>query len=108
MASCQEGLRVTLSIFSGRPDPSWHITPSNEHYEKITTLLNDAKKAGYLRRMHEMPSRLGYRGFVVGENLVIGQETNELQKLLVCSAPDNVVSSPLKEKILAALADNSS
>jgi hypothetical protein len=52
-------MKVTLDIFSGRPNPSWPMRPEDEK--------ELARRLAGLRRARQVPSgeNLGYRGFVI-------------------------------------------
>ena len=86
-------LHVTLSIFSGRPDPEWEVSPSAMGLEDIQRRLTAAKRKGYVYNPDEMPSKLGYRGFLVHDanephqGWIAGPETMELQNDLLHTMP---------------------
>lgn len=54
-----ESVRVLLDIFSGNPNPTWHLTAveAGRFVEKLAALPETAGT--------ELPGHLGYRGFVV-------------------------------------------
>ena len=60
-----------------------------------------------------MPAVLGYKGFLVHASqaeeaeLVVGQDTKELQKLLLETMPEGLVSQALRQKILQAIESTS-
>lgn len=98
-----ETLHITLSYFSGLPDPAWNITSSDDQYNNIMNLLDEAASRHMLGRPREMPSRLGYKGFLVRRNTtthwVFGPGNVELQKVLLSTAPEDKVSSELRETL---------
>ncbi len=53
-------IRVTIDIFSGRPNPSWLLDESEA--QDVVRKLRDVKKRG---KAHDGPGRLGYRGVIV-------------------------------------------
>lgn len=70
-------------------------------------LLNEAASAQLLGRAHQMPSRLGYKGFLVRRNgtthWIFGPGTVELQKVLLSTAPEDKVSPELRERLTEAI-----
>ena len=68
--------------------------------------LYHARTTGKIYRHQDMPAILGYRGFLVHPpqaeeaELVVGQETKELQKLLLETMPEELISQALRQKIL--------
>jgi hypothetical protein len=54
-----EGVQVTISMFSGRPDPSFELVRA-EDWEKLRGLLSDLE--GAERQDSKEPPGLGYRG----------------------------------------------
>ena len=100
-------LKVTLGIFSGRPDPEWQVLTSDPNYKEIERLLTIARASGLIYRHNDMPPRLGYKGFLVlntakeksQPELVIGPQTVELQQLLLKTIPDGVLPKELCKKI---------
>lgn len=52
-------MRVTLDVYSGRPNPTWRLTA------KETKELVDRVAGKAVRSLGEVPAVLGYRGFVV-------------------------------------------
>lgn len=104
--------KVTLSIYSGRPDPSWTIHSSHEHFKKIKEHQDRraaAGKAPYHPR--QMASKLGYRGFVLHHQdtehpeLIVGQETVSLQQLLLDTMPKEMKTDAFHQKVLQMIAD---
>jgi len=55
-------MRVELDIFSGRPNPTWEMSPEEaaEFHKRLTTLIRTEKPSD--------PPGLGYRGFVVSNS----------------------------------------
>ena len=100
-------LKVTLAIFSGRPDPEWQILTSDPNYAEIERLLNVARSGGFVCGVEDMPARLGYKGFLVHDSanknaepeLIIGLHTEQLQQLLLKTVPDNILSENIRSKI---------
>jgi len=86
-------LNVTLAVFSGVPDPHWVVLPSNPNHKQIQQLLGAARKGGFLYSPLQMPSRLGYKGFLISEltkqisELIVGPETVKLQTVLLQTIP---------------------
>lgn len=94
-----------MGIFSGRKDPQWVIQMNHPKMVKIQLLLAAAKKAKTFHTRAEMPSRLGYRGFIVvyeqAERLILGPKTVGLQEALFAtrpqgSIPDKIVARTLQ------------
>ena len=100
-------LKVTLGIFSGRPDPEWQVLTSDPNYKEIERLLEIARASGDIYCLVDMPSRLGYKGFLVlntakekaQPELVVGPQTVELQQLLLKTIPDGLLPKEFCEKI---------
>jgi len=65
--------------------------------------LNEAALAKLLGHPRQLPSQLGYKGFLVARNKtthwVFGSGTIELQKALLAIAPEDKVPMALKEII---------
>lgn len=101
--------KVTLSIYSGVPDPVWTVDSRHESFAKMKGHLQSARFAGRSYRHEHMPSNLGYRGFLVHApdakepELIVGQETKELQKLLLQTMPKGLISDALLQKILKGI-----
>ena len=104
---------MTLVIFSGVPDPVWWVHSRHESFEKITEHLHRARTTTKTYRHEHMPPILGYRGFLVHPpqakkaELFVGQETKELQKLLLGSMPKDLIPDALRQKILHAIESTS-
>lgn len=103
------GLSVCLAIFSGRRDPEWTVLSSNPKFEEIHKLLVDARTRGFTYRSERMPSRLGYKGFLVWDKdeskitsseLIVGPETVKLQQLLLETIPDDVLPQGKRKGVL--------
>lgn len=100
-------MKVTLGIFSGRPDPEWQVLTSDPNYKDIERLLEDARASGFIYRHVNMPSRLGYKGFLVLDTakekaqpeLIVGPQTVELQQLLLKTIPDGLLPKEFCKKI---------
>ena len=87
---------MTFLVFSGRDDPQWFIQDNDPSYKKIKELL-DAARGAYLTYTPDwMNPRLGYKGFLVQEQakeqpeLIIGDETKELQSMLYDTLPPGI------------------
>ena len=57
--------KVTLAIYSGRPDPVWTIHPRHEFFKEMKEHLDNARATGNTYRLKHMPPKLGYKGFLV-------------------------------------------
>ena len=93
-----------LEVFSGVPDPKWTIQQDNSKYKAIKDSLRNARTHSPV----DAPSKLGYRGFVVQEvnqgneqpeKLVVGNETKNLQLMLLQSSPEGKISPNLRGKV---------
>ena len=86
-------INVTLAVFSGVPDPNWVVLPSNPIHKQIQQLLGAARKGGFTYSPLQMPSRLGYKGFLISDltkqssELIVGPETVKLQTVLLQTIP---------------------
>ncbi|XP_020624765.1 uncharacterized protein LOC110062231 [Orbicella faveolata] len=71
--------------------------------------LYRARITGNIYRHQHMPAILGHKGFLVHlpqaeeAELVVGQETKELPKLLLETMPEGLISEALRQKILQAI-----
>ncbi len=63
----EQGLKVTVLIFSGRPDPTFSLTRDNE-FQTVSSALEKAVENKSFRGETVIPSRLGYKGILV-ENI---------------------------------------
>ena len=101
--------KVTLLIYSGLPDPVWTIGSQNKKFQQIKELLDDARAKGNTFGYKNIPPLLGFRGFLVqqsgahGEELILGKETGDLQKLLLDTMPKESIKDNLRQKILQAI-----
>ena len=101
--------KVTLLIYSGLPDPVWTIGSQNEKFQQIKELLDNARAKGNIFGYKNIPALLGFRGFLVqqsgahGEELILGKETGDLQKLLLDTMPKESIKDNLRQKILQAI-----
>ena len=96
---------MTLEVFSGVPDPQWRIPRNNvkgSMFQKIKEGLLQARK--YIYDPENAPGKLGYQGFLVqevkagkkqSEVLIVGQETVDLQLLLLKSIPEGMISKEI-------------
>lgn len=97
---------MTLVIYSGVPDPVWSVHSRHDSFKRMKEHLHMARTTGKILRHQHMPSILGYKGFLVHPpeakepELAVGQETKELQKLLLETIPEGLVSMELRQKIL--------
>ena len=95
-----------MGIFSGRRDPEWSVPSSYPEFSEIKQALNDAKTQNFTYGPESMPSRLGYKGFLVKTTkrgkleLIVGPETVKLQKLLLDTAPDGMLSQRIRNIVL--------
>ena len=100
---------MTLLIYSGLPDPVWTIGSQNEKFQQIKELLDNARAKGNIFGYKNIPPLLGFRGFLVqqsgahGEELILGKETGDLQKLLLDTMPKESIKDNLRQKILQAI-----
>ena len=100
---------MTLLIYSGLPDPVWTIGSQNEKFQQIKELLDNARAKGNIFGYKNIPPLLGFRGFLVqqsgthGEELILGKETGDLQKLLFDTMPKESIKDNLRQKILQAI-----
>ena len=98
-----------MAIYSGLPDPVWKFDSRNESFKMIKEHLDDARAKGITYRHEMMPSILGFRGFLVQAfnaeqaDLIVGQETEALQKLLLDTMPEGLIRDDLRKKILQAI-----
>ena len=92
---------MTLSVFSGLPDPHWVTEPTVE----ISQYFKEAEKEGTLFKVDAMPSRLGYRGFIIQEDqtetLVLGPKTKNLQHKLLLTMPDCLIPNKVLTRVFA-------
>ncbi|XP_068698958.1 uncharacterized protein [Montipora foliosa] len=104
-----EHIKVTLAIYSGLPDPVWKFDSRHESFKMIRENLDDARAKGITYRHKQMPSILGFRGFLVKPfdaeraDLIVGQETAALQKLLLDTMPERLIRDDLRKKVLQAI-----
>lgn len=59
-----KGLKVTILLFSGRPDPNYLLDDKNA-IEQLKTLINTAKTNDKFEKSTVIPSILGYKGIVM-------------------------------------------
>ena len=101
--------KVTLSIYSGLPDPVWKFDSQHESFKTIKEHLDDARGKGITYRREQMPSILGFRGFLVQSfdaeqaDLIVGKGTEALQKLLLDTMPEGLIRDDLRKTILQAI-----
>ena len=99
--------KITLLVFSGLPDPEWVVNSTNRQiYEKIGMLFRNAVKAKEIYEPERMPSKLGYKGFILKAGkegpgfLILGDKTKELQNVLLRSIPRRLISNDMMFEIL--------
>lgn len=98
-----------MAIYSGRPDPVWMIHPRHGSFKKIREHLNHVRASGNTYRQEHLPSHLGYKGFLVHPpddeqaHLIVGRETAHLQKALLDTMPEGLISNDLRQKISRAI-----
>ena len=101
--------KVTLAIYSGRPDPVWTIHSRHKSFEDMKEHLRKARDKGNTHRHEHMPATLGYKGFLVHHPedeqaaLIVGRETVAFQKLLLDTMPEGKISAALRQKISQAI-----
>jgi hypothetical protein len=71
----KKGLKVTILLFSGRPDPTY-IIDDKETIGKIRTLIGSAKKNDKFEMPTVIPSILGYKGIIVDNQTKISDIPN--------------------------------
>ena len=99
---------MTIAVFSGHKDPTWQVQANNTNYKEIQRLLEEARSLKLNALPQNMPSRLGYKGFLVKdtgmgnqpEELIIGPKTVKLQQLLLETMPTNVLPEGDRKAIL--------
>ena len=100
-------------IYSGVPDPTWSVHPRHDSFKTMKEHLHHARTTRKIYRHQTMPAILGYKGFLVHPpqaeeaELVVGQETKELQKLLLETMPAGLISEGLLQKVLHAIESTS-
>ena len=98
--------RVTLSLYSGRPDPSWKIHPTHVSLKKIKQHHDRAKSSNLSYAHHQIEAKLGYRGFLVHHkdaehpDLIVGPHTQEFQKILLETMPEELKTADLHQRIV--------
>jgi hypothetical protein len=60
----KRGLKVTILLFSGRPDPTY-VIDNKDTIERIKTLIGSAKEHDKFEKPTVIPSILGYKGIIV-------------------------------------------
>ena len=95
--------KITLLVFSGLPDPKWVVNSTyRQIYEKIGMLFRNAVKEKKIYEPERMPSKLGYKGFILKAGkegpgfLILGDETKKLQNVLLRSIPKCLISNDMK------------
>jgi hypothetical protein len=63
-AEAEAGLKVTVLLFSGRPDPIYTIDDKNA-VDKVRSLVSSAKPNEKFERSTVIPSVLGYKGIMI-------------------------------------------
>ena len=96
--------KVTLSIYSGRPDPSWVIHPAHASLKRIKEHHERAKSSNLCHAHHQIEEKLGYRGFLVHHkdsehpDLIVGPHTQEFQKTLLETMPKELKTADLHQR----------
>ncbi|CAB4016548.1 Hypothetical predicted protein [Paramuricea clavata] len=104
-------LDITLVYFSGRPDPHWQVQANHPKYQKIREMFNSAVNQELAALPEQMPSQLGYRGFLVRDSndqlpkLILGTTTKELQLLLLGTIPSDAIPQALVGIIAKTIED---
>ena len=95
-----------MSIYSGRPNPSWKLHPAHESLKKIKEHHERAKSSNLCHAHHKIEAKLGYRGFLVHHkdsehpDLIVGPHTQEFQKTLLETMPKELKSADLHQRIV--------
>ena len=98
-----------MAIYSGRPDPVWTVHPSHHQFKKMKEHLDDATAKGKTYRHDYIPACPGFKGVLVHHPedkhgaCIVGQETAALQRLLLDTMSEGVISDALRQKILEAI-----
>lgn len=58
-----KGFSITLSVYSGRPNPHWWIVPSDPEYKRLTELIASLKKSNKAVFNYDEWNKLGYASF---------------------------------------------
>ena len=96
-----------MEEFSGRSDPEWRILSANPNYQEIEQLLSEARRDGLLHRPDDIPSKLGFKGFIIEDTmnepqqkeLIVGPNTVRLQLLLLQTMPEDLLTSQVRQHI---------
>ena len=88
---------------------TWYILPTDVNYEKIMNKIQEASYKGQAKPQTELRDKGNfYRGILVEKNhetrLFVGVPSIDLQKELMNSAPDDVISSTEKQLISFSIA----
>lgn len=62
--SQEESIQITLSVYSGRPNPQWNIEPGSE-YERLIHLIRELEIKDEILFEYEEWNQLGYASFWV-------------------------------------------
>jgi hypothetical protein len=65
------GIRVTLLVYSGRPNPSWTVEPGPE-LDRLVALVKDLKATDAKLFDYEEWNRLGYASFRLSARGLVG------------------------------------
>lgn len=60
-----ERMQVTLSVYSGRPNPTWTLTPKDTDYGKLVELIGVLKTSPEAVFRYDEWNRLGYASFFI-------------------------------------------
>jgi hypothetical protein len=61
----RESMQVTLSVYSGRPNPTWSLTPRDADYAKVVRLIAELKTSSEPVFKYDEWNRLGYASFYI-------------------------------------------
>ena len=102
--------KVALVIYSGLPDPVWTVYRHHGKLQEIKSLLDRARSDGKIYRHKQMPSHLGFRGFLLYHpeaaehgDLIVGHDTKVLQELLLSTMPEGLIPATLYQKVSQAI-----
>lgn len=98
---------VTLAVFSGRPDPQWQVSLVTN--AALFNQIQDAIAKGQGLKSSQMPSILGYKGFLVQkagskeEYLFVGKNSVDVQTSLIRSIPPKTLSPEFTNNLIKAI-----
>ena len=98
---------MTLSVFSGVPNPQWFVEPTQD----LLRLYKEAAAKNLLFKVDAMPSRLGFRGFIIQEGktevLVLGPNTKNLQHKLLLTMPACSIPVKVRKRVFGEIESGS-